>query len=452
MTMENLVMYLVGLFGLFAFFYANCQMLKWARQENEGGGALWSRERIKDSENGWFFNGFSTKFSSFSHSLRFGFTLVELLVVIAIIGVLIALLLPAIQAAREAARRMQCSNHLKQQGIAIHNFHDTLGGLPPATIGGINASPDYGFCRASFWPLLFPFAEQQNLYNYIKTRGFQYSFGSTWWTVDSTSTTSPMNDEIRKQFGSVSIYRCPSRRGGGPLITDFPSAISSDHYKSSSGGGPPYGPRGDYAFVMSFQITQAALEETPTDAAGRGHWYRQNEPEGAASTQLGPFRLALLARSNDYNSWGPRDSMAWWADGNSNQLLIGEKHLPPAWLGKCEPDPVPSLYPAFGDCSFLTGGECLTPAVGRFLRYSSNASGGIAQAGNMEIGGRPLAIPTDETESSVGNGTALFGSAHPGVVNFLLGDGSIRALQLTTPASILAALATVNDGTPVTIP
>jgi prepilin-type N-terminal cleavage/methylation domain-containing protein len=85
-----------------------------------------------------------------------GFTLVELLVVIAIIGVLIAMLLPAVQAAREAARRMQCTNNLKQIGLAVHNFHDTQKGLPPVCLGQ-NV--------AGIFVLLMPYMEAQNAYN-----------------------------------------------------------------------------------------------------------------------------------------------------------------------------------------------------------------------------------------------------------------------------------------------
>src|SRR3982751_5576547 len=89
-----------------------------------------------------------------------GFTLIELLVVIAIIAVLIALLLPAVQAAREAARRIQCTNNLKQIGLAVHNYGDSLGSLPPGASG---------CCNGTWQAFILPYMEQgalSNSYNF----------------------------------------------------------------------------------------------------------------------------------------------------------------------------------------------------------------------------------------------------------------------------------------------
>ncbi len=94
--------------------------------------------------------------------LRRGFTLIELLVVIAIIAVLVALLLPAVQQAREAARRSQCKNNLKQFGLALHNYHDTFDMLPVAGSGGWGSSPQVG------WGIrVLPYIDQAPLYNQL---------------------------------------------------------------------------------------------------------------------------------------------------------------------------------------------------------------------------------------------------------------------------------------------
>lgn len=110
---------------------------------------------------------------------RSAFTLVELLVVIAIIGVLVALLLPAVQAAREAARRSQCVNNLKQLGLATHNYHDVYQAMPPRRggttgtfldINGDNRGNINGG-RLSAFVVLLPFYEQQAMYDQIKAGG-----------------------------------------------------------------------------------------------------------------------------------------------------------------------------------------------------------------------------------------------------------------------------------------
>ncbi|UUO08661.1 DUF1559 domain-containing protein [Blastopirellula sp. J2-11] len=141
------------------------------------------------------------------------FTLVELLVVIAIIGVLIALLLPAVQQAREAARRMQCTNNLKQAGLALHNYHDTFGKLP-AMCGGTGNGPIHNDNRLGGWVALLPFVEQGSLYNQITSS----------LTIDSTTYPpygdNPWNSSYTPWLTKLSFLRCPSDPAT-PAESDF---------------------------------------------------------------------------------------------------------------------------------------------------------------------------------------------------------------------------------------
>ena len=105
-----------------------------------------------------------------------GFTLVELLVVIAIIGVLIALLLPAVQAAREVARRARCGNNLRQLGIGLHNYHSVYDCFPPGYLGDANT---YKAPHWSWSTFLLPYLEQQPLYNVLGVSTLTFGNGAS---------------------------------------------------------------------------------------------------------------------------------------------------------------------------------------------------------------------------------------------------------------------------------
>lgn len=132
-----------------------------------------------------------------------GFTLVELLVVIAIIGVLIALLLPAVQMARESARRMQCTNHLKQWGLAMHNYHDTIGKLP------FGATNDSNGKRHTWVVSLWPYIEQNNL---AEAYDYNQPFYASPNIIQNT-----FNGVLAQP---VDFYYCPSMNGGKMNTSD----------------------------------------------------------------------------------------------------------------------------------------------------------------------------------------------------------------------------------------
>lgn len=132
-----------------------------------------------------------------------GFTLIELLVVIAIIAILIALLLPAVQQAREAARRSQCKNNLKQMGLAVHNYESTFGTTPPSgehTVNGGLATEVRVFFPTSFFTAILPYVDQAPLYN-------QWNFDYPYLASEATYT-NQKNPTLAKT--SISTYLCPS--------------------------------------------------------------------------------------------------------------------------------------------------------------------------------------------------------------------------------------------------
>ncbi|WP_437230940.1 DUF1559 domain-containing protein [Planctomicrobium sp. SH661] len=209
---------------------------------------------------------------------RQGFTLIELLVVIAIIAVLIALLLPAVQQAREAARRSQCKNNLKQLVLGLHNYHDTYRVFPPGSFKiGSTTAPSRG-TGLSFHASLLPYIDQAPLYS-------KFNFNAIAWDTNRDLAVTP-----------ISVFLCPS---GSVRYSNHPSELSSASSKLSTthylGVLGPYGGSG-----------------TPVNpVTGSVYPYTAEANYGGYSSE------GILV-------WGESKSMRDVTDGSSNTLLLAE--------------------------------------------------------------------------------------------------------------------------------
>jgi prepilin-type N-terminal cleavage/methylation domain-containing protein/prepilin-type processing-associated H-X9-DG protein len=357
---------------------------------------------------------------------RRGFTLIELLVVIAIIGTLIAMLLPAVQKVREAAYKIQCTNNLKQIGLAMHNYHDSMRQFPkdddfyyihlappqgPSGSGtlplpppfvpngySVNYYPSYGV--DSHWPnmtwysCLLPYLEEQAQYP-LATIGNAYSFGDP--DVNLGAYTGPVPPT---PFEAMSIYICPSRRS------------------------PSVGPRGDYGsgwhpgWYTAGQATQIQPLSDPNLAT-----ILINRPSNIGWQSIlggGPLNNNALVSLRDLTS----------ADGASHTFLLAHKGMDPVYYTGGDPN----LY---NDVGFAY----LTPL-------------------QVTFGNTPMSIPTEHKRRPYLYGkdynpqpgdpyncsTDWIASPHTGSSPVLFADGSVRYIAYNIDQYTLMKLWAYNDG------
>lgn len=342
-----------------------------------------------------------------------GFTLVELLVVIAIIGILVALLLPAIQAARAAAARSSCQNNLKQFGLALQNFHDTHGRFPAALIHPgwhstasagaqryVGPEVNYETTNSTYYVYnhsgfiaLLPFMEQKNLYdqyNYQYVGSSRNGNGSTA-TIGPDPTPNP-NRIVASQL--LKVHSCPS--------DDPPQKVLSSDARTAAAYERENVRRSNYLFNIGNNIDQS------------GFW-----PNEDARTR-GPFG----------NNGGA--TLTTIRDGTANTIAIGEskqRHgsssYGPYWGS--------GLHTATGGRSavntdpFLPVSRCWRPNH----RYYTDAACGT---------------PSTDTRVWPLQYAWGFGSWHPGTTNFVMCDGAVKSLSDNISPQVWYAFGTMENG------
>jgi len=265
---------------------------------------------------------------------RRGFTLIELLVVIAVIAVLIALLLPAVQAAREAARRAQCVSHLKQIGIALHNYHDALGGFPVGFLvpsGPVPSNTSVSQYRWSALAQLAPFLEQGAVFqalNFDFALGYRPTGASAFWPFHPANSTAMA---VR-----VALFLCPSD-GAPPPAEDSGPTNYAFCTGDGSAGGDADGATGLFVLGPSRSLRDATDGASQTAAAsehllGIAGPYSQTtptpiprEPGRASARAAAPLDDASCASAS--LGWLFNKGAGWW-DGNYLNTLYNHYETP----------------------------------------------------------------------------------------------------------------------------
>lgn len=314
-----------------------------------------------------------------------GFTLVELLVVIAIIGILIGMLLPAVQQVREAARRSQCMNNMRQLGLGAMNFESAKTKFPTSGMNGRASRwsmfrkiihPDWQGTECHSWLFqVLPFIEQGNLSKLRPTEEY------TVWT------------ELQ-----IPVATCPSRGGERSLVLPTGQFYASTDYAGAASGLDQFSQHPNYESAVAGEsenlftgiIVKAGHEtEWPANPAGSGNFTR-------------------------YSSVG----FGAVSDGSSNTMMFGEKS-------------VDSTQYVRSDSEWCSGES-------RGMHY-----GVTSTYTNLRRAG-PLV--SDTTFSEVDRAYYFFGSAHPGTVTTVFGDGSTRSLSMEANAKVLELVCNRRDG------
>jgi prepilin-type N-terminal cleavage/methylation domain-containing protein/prepilin-type processing-associated H-X9-DG protein len=321
--------------------------------------------------------------------LRLGFTLIELLVVIAIIAVLIALLLPAVQQAREAARRSQCKNNMKQLGLGLHNYHDSLNCFPPGMLW-LGGSVDNGNGNAaSLGPnwlvMMLPYLDQAPMYNQFN---FQVALTNTTTNAQGTSNATLVTQRLP-------LFLCPSDAYNNQACNVYGINFARGNYGASGWG------VGDYHNTIWSQIP----------------------PLNGSNPARGMF--------GNWSNGGIRDV----TDGTSNSVASWELRAGPAasdtrgvWaLGKIGGGFIGNCLQMSGDCWGINdtngGGDDISGCTALTTIGMGCWNGGDGQAGPKSL--------------------------HVGGVNALMGDGSVRFISQNLNQGVQAALIGIQDGTAI---